>query len=320
MKTRLTILKLIIVFCCTVAATAVFGQSTYVWTNQNPAGLVGGDLNRGLNWTNIPPLGAGGFDIGGIPRPDFQDGITWGDTMLFDGRTTGPIVATQNGGVQANGGGSGQPYGIHVRMTANQTGSLTIISPVTTAGGLRINDFTVDAGSGGLRLGNDSTVNVFDIVSGVLNGQILGITNNSTTPLVINPDVRWRMGGAGFHAHIFGGSGDFTIRNHMRSANSASIGVQKEGPGTMTWFGTNVGLRSQNWFDPLGTPVRVNGGTMILKTSDPVDTDAGNPGIVHNGTLLKFDVQPAVGYITTPATLGGNISGAGPIQVNAGTV
>src|SRR5215471_15633398 len=97
-KTKLTILKLPIVLFSAFATAAVFGQSTYVWTNQNPALLTTGDLNRGLNWTNVPPLGAGGFDPGGVPRPDFQDGVTWGDTMTFAGATVGPVVATQNGG------------------------------------------------------------------------------------------------------------------------------------------------------------------------------------------------------------------------------
>ena len=129
MKIRLRVLRLVVILCSLFAATAVFGQSTYVWTNQNPALLTTGDLNRGANWTNIPPLGLN-FDPGGVPRPDFQDGITWGDEMLFDGRTTGPLLATQNGGSQANGAGSGQPYGLRVHLTANQTSSVTIISPV----------------------------------------------------------------------------------------------------------------------------------------------------------------------------------------------
>ena len=52
----------------------------------------GGDLNQGTNWT---PNGVPGAirDAGGVPRPDFTDGVTWGDEMLFDGRTTGPLAA-----------------------------------------------------------------------------------------------------------------------------------------------------------------------------------------------------------------------------------
>src|SRR5436189_4272682 len=101
-KVKLRIPGLLIGLCSAVAATTSLGQSTYAWTNQNPALLTSGDLNRGLNWTNVPPLGVN-FDPGGVPRPDFQDGVTWGDTMLFAGATVGPVVATQNGGSQVNG-------------------------------------------------------------------------------------------------------------------------------------------------------------------------------------------------------------------------
>src|SRR5436190_14665263 len=197
MKTRIKILNFLVVLCGTIATTGVFGQSTYVWTNQNPALLSTGDLNRGLNWTNVPPLGVN-FDGGGVPRPDFQDGVTWGDTMLFAGATAGPVLATQNGGSQANGGGSGQPFGLHIHLTSAQTSPVTIISPVGTSGGMRMNDIMIDPGSGGLRLGTNGP-NVLDVVGGVLNGQIFGFTNNATSTSVVNADVRWRMGGAGFH-------------------------------------------------------------------------------------------------------------------------
>src|SRR5215831_16693271 len=107
MKTKTPILKLLIVMCCTVATT-VFGQTVYVWTNQNPKqlelspapgdGRGSGDLNEGTNWMRVGPIGAGGADPNGEPRPDFQDGVTWGDEMRFDGLTTGPVIATPDGG------------------------------------------------------------------------------------------------------------------------------------------------------------------------------------------------------------------------------
>jgi hypothetical protein len=118
---KLTALKLLVVLCI-FAPTAVFGQTSYVWTNQNPLLLNGGDLNQGTNWT-VVGTPAATRDGGGVPRPDFQDGLTWGDEMLFDGLTTGPLVATQNGGSQANGAGSGQPYGLRIHLTSNQTRS-----------------------------------------------------------------------------------------------------------------------------------------------------------------------------------------------------
>ena len=271
-----------------------------------PCALTG---RRGANWTK-PPLGSTpAVSPGRILRmasPEVTKCFLTGEqpALWCDAKRRPPDA----------GAGSGQPYGLRMHLTSNQTSPVTIISPVSVSGGMRMNSFTIDAGSGGLNFGNNNTSNVLDILAGVLNGQVFGFTNNSTAPSVINADVRWRMGGAGFHPHIFAGTGDWIVNNHMRSANSSAIGVQKEGPGTMTWSGTNAGPLV-NWFDNLGTPVRVNGGTMILKTSDLVDTSAGSPGIVHNGTLLKFDVQPVAGLVTGPATIPGNISGAGPIQI-----
>jgi fibronectin-binding autotransporter adhesin len=310
MKTRLIKLKFLIILFSTVATTAVFSQSSYVWTNQAPLLLAAGDMNQATNWLRLT-TGTGGTDAGGVPRPDFQDGLTWGDEMLFDGLTTGPLAVTQNGGSQANGAGSGQPYGLRIHLSANQTAPVTLQSAVSVSGGMRMNYFAIDAGSGGLNVG-DHSVNCLDIVGGVLNGQVFGFTNNSTVPAVINETVRWRMGGAGAHPYIFDGTGDWIVNNRLRSANSSAILVQKEGPGTLTWTATNTA--NANAPDGLGTPIRINGGTMIWKSSDIVGGSAGNPGLVHNGILFRYDAPVGSGLIL------GAISGAGPIQMNAGTL
>lgn len=266
------------------------------------------------------PVGAGGADANGVPRPDFQDGVTWGDEMLFDGRTAGPVIATQDGGSQGNGAGSGQPYGLRIHLTSNQTSPVTVYTLAGVSGGMRMNYFTIDAGAGAFNLGSNSTTTVLDIVGGVLNGQICGFTNNSSIPSVINPDVRYRMGGAGNHPFIFAGTGDWIVNNHMRSANSSSIQIQKYGPGTMTWVGTNVGLQSANWFDQMGSPITFGEGTVIWKTSDLVSFGtSGNPNIVNNATW-KYDVQPAPGLVTGPGQVLGNISGAGLFEMHAGTL
>jgi fibronectin-binding autotransporter adhesin len=316
MKTKLV--TLVAAMCGIVTTTSVLGQTSYFWTNQNPALLTAGDLNQGTNWTINGAIGAGGADPNGVPRPDFWDGVSvWGDEMLFDGRTTGAVVATQNGGSQANGGGSGQSYGLRIHLSSNQTNSVTIQSPVSVSGGMRMNYFLVDAGSGGLNLG-DHSGNCLDVVGGVLNGQILGFTNNSTVPAVVTESLRWRMGGAGAHPFIFAGSGDWVVENHLRSANSSSVLVQKYGPGTMTWIGTNNA--NANFSDQLGTPITIAEGTMVWKTSDLVGgnaggSSAGNPNIVNNATLWKYDANDGGTCVIL-----GNISGTGPLQVNAGTL
>lgn len=311
-KTRLTILAAVL--CSFFVTTAVLAQSpqVYVWTNQYVAQLGGsssGDLNQATNWNpnGVPnPM---------TPTPD-ANGF-YGDLMQFAGQTTGAITATENGGSLSGGGGQSYPAGARIQLTSSQMSPVTLISVVSISGGLRMNYFDVDAGSGGLTLG-DHSGNCLDIVGGEENGQIFGFTNNTSTPFVINETVRWRMGGAGSHPFAFSGTGNYTINNHMRSANSSAVQVEMEGSGIMTWTGTNCA--NAGFPDQLGTPVRVDNGTMIIKSSDLLNAGAGNPSIVNNGTLLEFDWSPAPGSITTPDSVQGSISGAGPIQVNNGSV
>lgn len=314
MKTPTKILRSIVALSGLVAVTSAFGQSSYIWTNQNPLLLNapnGGDMNQGTNWMRNGPAGLN-TDPNGVPRPDFQDGVTWGDEMIFNGLTTGPLTVTQNGNSQANGAGSGQPYGLRIHLTSAQTAPVTIQSPVGVSGGMRMNYFAIDAGAGPLILGGHNG-NCLDIVDGVLNGQVLGLTNNSSAPCEITEGVRWREGGAGAHPHIFTGTGDWIVNNHMRSANSSAVIVQKDGPGTMFWTGTNNA--NANFPDQLGNPITIFGGTMVWKTSDLVGGSAGNPNIVINsGTLLKYDAPAGSCNVL------GNISGVGTFQVNAGQI
>jgi fibronectin-binding autotransporter adhesin len=277
----------------------------------------------GTNWTRILGPSTGGTDAGGVPRPDFQDGVIWGDEMQFNGLTTGPVVATQDGGSQSNGGGSGQTYGLHIHLAVNQIAPVTLYTRAGGAsGGLRLNSIQIDAGAGQFSLGSNSLTGVLDIIGGVLNGQICTFTNNSTTPALICSDTRYRMGGAGSHPFIFAGPGDWIVNNHMRSANQSSIQVEKFGSGTMTWTGTNVDTVSPgaNWGDQMGSPVIIGEGTMIWKTSDLVSSgSSGNPNIVNNATWI-YDVQPTPGLVTGPGQVLGNISGTGTLELRGGTL
>src|ERR1039457_3270211 len=204
MKTRFTMLKFLIILCITFATTAAFGQTTYTWTNQYCALLpntTGGDMNQSTNWT---PNGFPRSDSG----PDPVSGW-YGDLVLFDGRTTGAIVISESGNNPSpgygfsSGGGSGNPLGARIEVTSLQTSPVQIVSVGGTSGGLRMNWFTVDAGTGSLILGDhNNSGNVLDIVGGTLNGQVLGFTNNSSVTCVVNESTRYRMGGAGSHPFV----------------------------------------------------------------------------------------------------------------------
>ena len=69
MKTRLTMLKSLIILCGIFAATAAFGQTTYTWTNQ-----VGGDIATAANY-----------------NPNGQPSGATQDTAQWDGQTTGAL-------------------------------------------------------------------------------------------------------------------------------------------------------------------------------------------------------------------------------------
>ena len=49
MKTKLTILKFLIILCGTFATTTVFGQTIYTWTNATAI-----DIGVGVNWNTVP--------------------------------------------------------------------------------------------------------------------------------------------------------------------------------------------------------------------------------------------------------------------------
>ena len=82
MKTRLTILRFLIILCGVLAAPAVFGQTVFTWTNS-----AGGDLGTAANW-----------DPNGVPNPrgtGANNGVI-ADVLLFDGRTAGPLSVSYN--------------------------------------------------------------------------------------------------------------------------------------------------------------------------------------------------------------------------------
>ena len=295
MKTRQRVLAILIGLCGTVALTSAFGQTTYIWTGAAD----GTNLAAAGNWTP-----------NGIPRPDVTDGTAYGDEMQFDGQMTGPLAVTQNGGIQVLGGGSMQPYGLRIHVTSNQTSSVAIQSSVAISAGMRMNYFAIDAGSGGMILGGHNG-NAYNIIAGVLDGQILGFTNNSSTPSEITEGLRWTLGGAGPHPFVFTGTGDWIVNNHMRTFNGNPVLIQKFGSGTMTWAGTNNA--NSAYVEPIGNPITIGGGTMVWKTSDLVGGSAGNPDIVNNGRL-KYDATSG------SCIVAGAISGTGLLQVSSGTL
>ena len=99
MKTKLTILKLMVA-SCTLATTAAFGQITYTWTGASSGGD-GTNLAAAANWT----------PTGGPPSGASQDTGRW------DGQVAGSLGITYLSGLPSTGFGTS---GIFLNLTANQ--------------------------------------------------------------------------------------------------------------------------------------------------------------------------------------------------------
>lgn len=295
MKAKPRIFKAALTLCGCLAVAAASGQTTFTWTNS-----AGGNIATATNW-----------NPNGVPSPTSGADPLFGDEMLWDGQTTGDLSLTATSGQV---GSSGNPWGLRLRLSSNQTGAVNIHSPVSQSSGTRMNSITIESGAGQFSLG-DNTANVLDTLWGGAGGVTHTWVNNSANPVVIYPNVRWRYGGGGFHNFDFGGTGDWIVNNYFRHNNPpAGTGVTKSGTGTMTWTGTNFGAGaiSANQF---AGPLIINGGTLILKSPDLL----GNAAVQldpsgFGGTLLKYDAPTGAG------TISGTISGGGPFEVHAGTL
>jgi fibronectin-binding autotransporter adhesin len=290
MKT--SIIKSLVALCASVAVTAM-GQATFTWTN-----AAGGDIATAANWSP-----------NGTPQPITGDPNTlgiYGDEMLWDGVTTTDHILTANTG--QGGFSSGLPEGLRIRLSSNQVNAVTIRSVVPTSAGTRLNSITIEPGAGAFHMGDPTTVNVWDFLGGASNPATHTWINDSTNAATVHPNVRHRLGAGGAHTFDFGGSGNWIVNNYFRNFNNAATLVAKSGTGTMTWTGTNVG--SAVGGSLIASPLTVNDGTLILKSSDLLGAQTLNV----NGGLLKYDIGAAAG------TLSGNLNGAGALEVASGTL
>lgn len=298
MRTHSAIARVAIALCCTFVATATLGQVTFTWTNQ-----AGGDLAGPTNWTP-----------NGLPNPDDPSSTTpgAGDQILFNGSTSGPLTnVCQTLALQ---GGSGSTVGLYVYLAASQTSPVTFISSSGLGGTVRFQSITNEAGSGGLTIGDNESGNTFDTYWGGINGQVHQLRNDSVNPCTLNSGLRIRFGGGGTHTFIFDGSGDWHVTNDMNNFSSSISHVTKNGTGTMVWYSTNNPDLQHNGSFGTGNGVFINGGKLILKTSDSFrSANIGRTGITNNAYLEYDDVNPAGG-----GTLSGAISGSGALQVSSG--
>jgi fibronectin-binding autotransporter adhesin len=261
-----------------------------------------------LNVTSIVYVWTGAadgtnFDTAGNWNPNGVPSGCAGDTVQWDGITATNLFLTDN--VGAITGGTCAP-GLDLVITAKQTNSVNIRSTVPISPGARISGVTIASGAGGFSFG-DNTLNALDRLMGNVGGQIHDFVNNAANPAIIYPNVRWRMGGGGTHTLRFQGTGDWYVTNYLVTANVSPTLITKSGPGTMIWTGAKVPNSAGNSI--IASPVTINGGTLILRSSDLL----GTQDIQNDGTL-QYDAGSGA------TTLSGVISGAGTLRVSSGTL
>jgi autotransporter-associated beta strand protein len=291
MKTKLTILKFLIILCGTFATTAAFGQTIYTWTNATAI-----DIGVGVNW-----------------NPNGQPSGSTQDTAQWDGVVPGNLALKYITGWPNTGYGTS---GVNIVLTANQIGNVTITAPSTgNSPSAGIFGITNDSATAVLTIGDFTANQLAWAVRPGTAGTVHGFVNNSANAAIINPSWTPVFGG-GVNCELdFGGTGDWIVNHNLIANNGPGpFTVVWEGPGTMTWSnGHNIYLSST----ALG-PVTNNSGTIVVKSSglllNFVQAVGGNAVILNNSSVFKFDA-PSVSD-----TIARVISGTGTVQVNNGTL
>ncbi len=303
MKTKPTMLKLLILLCGTFLTTAVFGQTTFIFTNQ--ANATFGEIGNPINW-----------NPNGIPNPN--SGAP-GDTMQFDEQTVGAI--SMKADTNMNGGSSGSAVGLQIYLDANQVDNVNFSYPNSSFNGtsMRTASITVDPGAGTLSLGNsNSLTSALYIVGGGVNGQIHEFLNNSANPVIIYPAMRLAYGGGGAHTINFDGTGNWYVTNSLMAVNGSQTIVVKSGTGTMIWQYADTPVVVIN--SQLQGPLNINAGTLIVDSGNLLNNLTGSQNMLNNGTLFEYDGQTnALGSVAN-GTISLSISGTGPLQVNNGVL
>jgi fibronectin-binding autotransporter adhesin len=291
------------IFGGAVATTSVLGQATYTWIGT----LSGGDgtnINTPANWTTNEP-----GDIPAVTTPSGSDGGT-GDIAQWDNQSPplgGVVNCTYNNGLPSTGGGT---FGLNFALTANQTANVQLHPVGGATGNIGFNTITVNSTAGTLILGDGTgNANTLNLVLRPGNaGQIHDFVNNSATPAVVYPNVRWQSGGGILHIFDFDGSGNWLVTNNLAMANGAGDEVEKSGTGTMFWNGPSTANAAPN--STINSPFTINAGRVVLQWND---TQLNGITILNEG-YLQFNA-PGQGL-----TLIGAISGVGTNEVNAGTL
>jgi len=291
MKTRrkpYTRTSLLAASCFLLTTMAVFGQTTYIWTN--PVAI---DIGLSTNWNPV-----------GLPSGATQDTAEW------NGVVSGNLLLYYNTGWGNSGFGTS---GVNFDTTTSQTGNVQITTTLSASPAAGVFGIDNESPSGILHIGEPGTAHQLSLATrpGTA-GTVHSFVNNSSQAAILDSSITWVAGGGVACVMDFSGTGNWIVNHACRDDNSGAgpVTVQWDGPGTMIWSNGGTFLAS----DPLG-PIIINNGTVILNgaglAQNFTGVPVGNNTIQNNGNLLEYNASVADNIARV-------ISGTGALQVNNG--
>jgi fibronectin-binding autotransporter adhesin len=270
--------------CGAIATTSAVGQVTQIWTGAGD----GTNLAVAANWGGTLPNTANN------------------DTGEWNGAVPGNLVLhynNPNANFQSGPGSSG----VNFYLAGAQTGSVQILNDVFSPPYLAITDVQIDPGAGSFILGDTNTANTLWVI-GRPSGAVHTYINNSTSPAIINPRVRFAAGGGAVWTLDFQGTGNWYCTNYLCNDNGPGMNIELDGPGNLYWNASDP----REYVDANGiqSPVVINGGTLVLTGNHP---KLNSQAFTLNGNF-EFNAASQAQILT------GVFSGSGTNIVNAGTL
>jgi autotransporter-associated beta strand protein len=198
-------------FAASFAAASGLNAATVTWDG---GGAGSTDLGLAANWAG---------DV--LPSTSVPDTAQW------DGSVSGALALSY---ATASFAGATGDAGINLAVAATQTSPVSLDSGAVTAS-FRVNNTTLAAGAGAFTLGD--TAGTFNLTLGGTDGQTHTWTNNSSNTATINSDVKFGLGGAGSHALLFTGTGNWQVNGSLTPINTSNLSLYKTGTGQLSLAG-----------------------------------------------------------------------------------
>ena len=254
-----------------------------IWTG-GPDGA-GTDIGQGTNWSNSLPSAVNN------------------ETAEWNGTEPGDLFLNYDFASLTSGFEGG---GLNLYLNSAQTGSVSIATTLTSTPTLAVQNILIDTGAGAFTFGGSDTYHRLNWI-GRPSGVIHSLINNSTNTATLTPWISFTAGGGSTWGLDFSGTGDWQCDSYLNDDEGQNRILQIDGPGTVFWNPTGV-LGSSG----IASPISINGGALILRGPHP---RLDNQAIVINGNFTFALTNPAAAQ-----TLSGPISGAGTLNVSAGTL